>query len=57
MQDKRICEVHGKEYKLAPVYKINVLRMFMIGKAKAYIDVGGRQGPRRRCELIITRSC
>ncbi len=34
-QDKmRRLEAHGNEFKLAPVFKINALRMLMIGKAK-----------------------
>ncbi len=34
-QDKmRRLQAHGDEYKLAPVFKINAVRMFMIGKAK-----------------------
>ncbi len=34
-QDKmRRLEAHGDEYKLAPVFKINALRMLMTGKAK-----------------------
>jgi hypothetical protein len=36
-QDKmRRLEAHGEEYKLAPVFKINTLRMLMIGQAKEY---------------------
>ncbi len=39
-QDKmRRLEAHGKEFKLAPVYKIIVLRMLMIGKAKGCFDL------------------
>ncbi len=30
----RRLEAHGDEYKLAPVFKINVLRMLMTGKTK-----------------------
>ena len=34
-QDKmRRLEAHGDEYKLAPVFKTNALRMLMTGKAK-----------------------
>ena len=39
-QDKmKRLEAHGAEYKLAPVFKINALRMLMIGKAKEYFDL------------------
>ena len=39
-QDKmRRLEAHGDEYKLAPVFKINALRMLMTGKAKEYFDI------------------
>ena len=39
-QDKmRRLEAHGEEYKLAPVFKINALRMLMIGKAKEDFDL------------------
>jgi hypothetical protein len=39
-QDKmRSLDAHGEEYKLAPVFKINGLRMLMIGKAKEYFDL------------------
>ena len=39
-QDKmRRLEAHGDEYKLAPVFKINALRMLMTGKAKEYFDL------------------
>ncbi len=39
-QDKmRRLEAHGEEYKLAPAFKINTLRMLMTGKAKEYFDV------------------
>ncbi len=38
-QDKmRRLEAHGDEYKLAPVFKINALRMLMTGKAREYVD-------------------
>ena len=30
---------HGDEHKLAPVFKINALRMLMTGKAKEYFDL------------------
>ncbi len=29
-------EAHGEEFKLAPLFKINALRMLMTGKAKKY---------------------
>ena len=32
-------EAHGEEFKLAPLYKINALRMLMTGKAKEYFDL------------------
>mgnify|MGYP003349288641 CR=1 FL=1 len=32
-------EVHGKEYELPPVFKMNALRMLMTGKAKEYFDM------------------
>ncbi len=39
-QDKmRRLEAHGEEFKLAPLYKINALRMLMMGKAKEYFDL------------------
>jgi hypothetical protein len=39
-QDKtRRLEAHGDEYKLAPVFEINALRMLMAGKAKEYCDL------------------
>ncbi len=39
-QDKmRRLESHGKEFKLAPVFKINALRMLMASKAKEYFDL------------------
>ena len=39
-QDKmRRLEAHGDEYKLPPMYKINALRMLMIGKSKEYFDL------------------
>ncbi len=44
-QDKmRRLEAHGDEYKLAPVFKINALRMLMTEKAKEYFDL--RDGDR-----------
>ncbi len=47
-QDKiRRLEAHGGEYELAPVLKINTLRMLMTGKAKDYFDLceGDRDAP------------
>ena len=39
-QDKmRRLEAHGDEYKLPAMYKINALRMLMIGKSKEYFDL------------------
>jgi hypothetical protein len=39
-QDKlRRLEAHEDECNLAPVFKINALRMLMTGKAKEYFDV------------------
>ncbi len=38
-QDEEM-EAHGEEFKLAPVFKIIALRMFMTGKAKEYFDFG-----------------
>ncbi len=38
----RRLEAHGDEYKLAPVYKLNALRMLMTGKAKEYFDLWER---------------
>ncbi len=39
-QDKmRRFEARGEDYKLAPVFKINALRMLMIGKAMEYFDL------------------
>ena len=39
-QDRmRRLEAHGGEYILAPVFKINALRMLMISKAKEYFDL------------------
>ncbi len=35
----RRLEEHGVEFKLAPVFKINALRMLMTGKAKEYFDL------------------
>ena len=35
----RRLEAHGDEFKLAPVFKINALRMLMAGKAKEYFDL------------------
>ncbi len=32
-------EAHGEEFKLPPVFKINVMRMLMTGKAKEYFDL------------------
>ena len=32
-------ELHGKEYELPPVFKMNALRMLMTGKAKEYFDM------------------
>ncbi len=54
-QDKmRRLEAHGEEFKLAPLYKINALRMLTTGKAKEYFDFWGadRDPTYRR-----TRSC
>ena len=31
--------MHGKEYELPPVFKINALRMLTVGKAKEYFDM------------------
>ncbi len=43
-QDKlRRLETHGDEYELAPVYKINSVRMLLTGNASAFVFVG-RQG-------------
>ncbi len=42
-------EAHGEEYKLPPVFKINALRMLMVGMTKEYFDLwGGGPGPHRR---------
>ncbi len=39
-QDKmRRLEDHGHEFKLAPVFKIDALRMLMSGKAMEYFDL------------------
>ncbi len=39
-QDKmRRWEAHGDEFKLAPVFKFNALRMLLPGKAKEYLDL------------------
>ena len=39
-QDKmRGLEAHGDEFKWAPVFKINALRMLMTGKVKEYFDI------------------
>ena len=39
-QDKmRRLEVHGEEFKLPPLFKINALRMLMTGTAKEYFDL------------------
>ncbi len=35
----RRLEAHGEEFKLASLYKINVMRMLMTGKAQEYFDV------------------
>ena len=35
----RRLEAHGDEYKLAPVFKINALRMLTTGKAREYFDL------------------
>ncbi len=37
--EMRRLEAHGEEYKLAPVFKLNVLRMPITGKAKEYFDL------------------
>ncbi len=39
-QDKlRRLAAHGEEFKLAPLFRINALRMLMTGKAKEYFDL------------------
>ncbi len=39
-QDKmRRLEAHGEEFKSAPLFKINALRMFMTGIAEEYFDL------------------
>ncbi len=39
-QDKtRRLEVHGEEFNLAPLFKINALRMLMAGTTKEYFDL------------------
>ncbi len=39
-QDKmRRLEAHGKQFKLAPMFKISALRLLMAGKAKEYLDL------------------
>jgi hypothetical protein len=35
----RRLEAHGEEYKFAPLYKINPLRMLITGKANEYFDL------------------
>ncbi len=35
----RRLEAHGDEFKLAPLFKINALRMLMTGKTKEYFDL------------------
>ncbi len=35
----RRLEAHGEEFKLAPLFKINALRMLMTAKAKEYFDL------------------
>ena len=40
LQDKmRRLETHGEQFKLAPVFKINALRLLMTGKAKEYFEL------------------
>ncbi len=34
----RRLEAHGEEFKLAPLYKINALRMLITGRAQEYFD-------------------
>ncbi len=56
-QDKmRRLEAHGDEHKLAPVFKINGLRVLMTSKAKEYFDPweGDRDS---RMQRNRTRSC
>ncbi len=36
---RRKLEAHGDEFKLAPVFKINVSRMLMSSKAKEYFGI------------------
>ncbi len=44
-QDKtRRLVVHGDEYKLASVFKINASRMLMAGRSKELFDVGEADG-------------
>ncbi len=35
----RRLKVHGEEFKLAPLFKINALRMLMTGQAKEYFEL------------------
>ncbi len=35
----RRLEAHGEEFNLAPLFKMNALRMLMTGKAKEHFDV------------------
>ena len=35
----RRLELHGSDYRLPPLFKINALRMLMTGKAKEYFDM------------------
>ena len=35
----RRLEVHGDEYKLAAVYKINALKMLLVSKSKEYFEM------------------
>ncbi len=32
-------EAHADEFKLAPIFKISTLRMFMAGQARGYFDL------------------
>ncbi len=39
MDKTRSPEAHGDEFKMAPTFKINAVRMLMTGKAKEYFDI------------------